>query len=109
MTHAAKTEKNLTLAICLALSMSSSHAQFGAVLNLSDINGINGFVINGVSEIDRSGVSVSNAGDVNGDGMDDLIIGANYASPNDRTEAGSSYVVFGSDLIFTNDFEIKNL
>jgi hypothetical protein len=32
-----------------------------------------GFVINGESANDDSGRSVSNAGDVNGDGLDDLI------------------------------------
>jgi hypothetical protein len=36
---------------------------------------------------DLSGSSVSSAGDVNGDGLDDLIIGAH--------NAGKSYVVFG--------------
>jgi hypothetical protein len=35
-----------------------------------------GFVINGESENDYSGRSVSSAGDVNGDGLDDLIVGA---------------------------------
>jgi hypothetical protein len=39
-------------------------------------NPIGGFVINGGSENDNSGCSVSNAGDVNGDGLDDLIVGA---------------------------------
>jgi hypothetical protein len=39
---------------------------------------------------DRSGWSVSSAGDVNGDGLDDLIVGAWDA----KTEAGKSYVVF---------------
>jgi hypothetical protein len=34
--------------------------------------GIGGFVINGESARDYSGCSVSNAGDVNGDGLDDL-------------------------------------
>ena len=34
----------------------------------------NGFTINGESVDDYSGVSVSAAGDVNGDGIDDLII-----------------------------------
>jgi hypothetical protein len=34
-----------------------------------------GFVINGESAGDESGYSVSSAGDVNGDGLDDLIVG----------------------------------
>ncbi|BAY74558.1 hemolysin-type calcium-binding region [Nostoc linckia NIES-25] len=68
----------------------------GGILNLSSLNGINGFVINGISEFDQSGISVSNAGDINNDGIDDLIIGAIGASPNGNSFAGQSYVVFGS-------------
>jgi hypothetical protein len=53
------------------------------VINLSAIvAGTGGFVINGESAGDWSGCSVSNAGDVNGDGLDDLIVGAVYADPN---------------------------
>jgi hypothetical protein len=44
---------------------------------------------------DWSGVSVSSAGDINGDGLDDLIIGAQYATPSGKSNAGKSYVVFG--------------
>jgi hypothetical protein len=44
---------------------------------------------------DRSGYSVSSAGDVNGDGLDDLIVGATYADPSGKSNAGKSYVVFG--------------
>jgi len=68
----------------------------GGVLNLSSLNGINGFVLNGIDGNDRSGWSVSSAGDVNGDGLDDLIIGAAQADPNGQPDAGEAYVVFGA-------------
>jgi 2C-methyl-D-erythritol 2,4-cyclodiphosphate synthase len=77
--------------------------------NLTELNGSNGFIINGVSADDRSGVSVSSAGDVNGDNIDDLIIGASYADPNGNSLAGSSYVVFGSDTGFPNPFNLSDL
>ncbi|HCY99836.1 MAG TPA: hypothetical protein DHV56_07580, partial [Rhodobacter sp.] len=66
-----------------------------APLELSDVEaGSGGFVINGVSANDRSGYSVSSAGDVNGDGFDDLIVGAWLDDPN-GTDSGASFVVFG--------------
>jgi hypothetical protein len=49
---------------------------FAANLNLSTLNGSNGFKINGATADDHSGYSVSAAGDVNGDGFGDVIIGA---------------------------------
>jgi hypothetical protein len=57
--------------------------------------GAGGFRIVGVDAYDRSGVSVSGAGDVNGDGLADLIVGAAYADPRGSSAAGESYVVFG--------------
>ena len=44
-------------------------------INLSSVNGTNGFLMHG-EPYDRLGTSVNNAGDVNGDGFDDLIGGA---------------------------------
>jgi hypothetical protein len=52
-------------------------------------------VINGEAAADWSGLSVSSAGDVNGDGLDDLIVGAEGANPSGRSNSGKSYVVFG--------------
>ena len=54
--------------------------------------------IKGIAELDRSGYSVSSAGDVDGDGLDDVIIGAPWAAPDGVTSAGESYLVYGSAL-----------
>ncbi|MBX9257495.1 FG-GAP repeat protein [Desmonostoc muscorum CCALA 125] len=86
-----------------------SNSGFGASFNLSSLNGSNGFVIKGIDTGDRSGSSVSSAGDINGDGIDDLIIGAYGASPNGQDRAGSSYVVFGSNSGFGASFNLSSL
>ena len=72
-------------------------------------DGSTGFVINGVAEQDKSGVSVASAGDVNGDGIDDLIIGADSADPSDQSNAGASYVVFGKPSGFDASFDLASL
>ena len=74
----------------------SSNVGSGGSLNLSDLDGTNGFVINGTDRADRFGISVNGAGDLNGDGVDDVIIGATYADPNGVPQAGKTYVVFGA-------------
>jgi len=83
--------------VLLAGSAQSLHAgsPFPAALELSSLDGTNGYVLNGIDADDRSGTSVSSAGDVNGDGVDDLIIGAWGADFNGNSNAGESYVVFG--------------
>jgi hypothetical protein len=66
------------------------------VVSLSDVlQGVGGFVLEGEAEDDRSGYSVSGAGDVNGDGLADVIIGAYRATPNELVAAGRTYLVFG--------------
>ena len=54
--------------------------------------------------VGRRGWSVSGAGDVNGDGIDDLLIGAKQADPNGQSGAGESYVVFGRATGFPATF-----
>ncbi len=66
--------------------------------NLANLGG-GGITIFGVDANDHSGYSVGSAGDVNGDGFDDVIIGADRAraANNAKYGAGETYVVFGND------------
>jgi glycosylphosphatidylinositol phospholipase D len=71
-----------------------------AALDLTALNGFDGFAFRGAHPVDHLGYAVSSAGDVNGDGVDDILIGAFAASPEGRPFAGESYVVFGSQAGF---------
>ncbi|MEO8376463.1 MAG: VCBS repeat-containing protein [Candidatus Sumerlaeota bacterium] len=57
--------------------------------------GSGGFRIEGAAAQNHLGGSVSAAGDVNGDGLSDLIVGAYNANPGSSAGAGISYVLFG--------------
>jgi len=81
---------------------------FSAAINLSSLNGSSGFRLDGMAKFDRLGVSVSTAGDVNGDGFDDVIVGANFADPN-GVNSGSSYVVFGKTSGFSAAMDLSTL
>ena len=61
----------------------------------ADINGENGFTVSGKSLGDLSGKNVCSAGDVNGDGISDLLIGVPSSAPNDIAFAGSVYLIYG--------------
>ncbi len=66
-----------------------------------DLNrlGSAGIVLSGVASFDQVGSSVSGAGDVNGDGFDDFLIGAAKASVNGIAAAGKSYLIFGGSSL----------
>lgn len=79
----------------------STHVVFGttagfpATLAVTALDGSNGFRLDGAADYDRSGYSVAGTGDVNGDGIDDLVIGARSSDPS-GPGSGSSFVVFGN-------------
>ena len=84
---------------------------FTSVLEPSDLNGLNGF------SFDSAATFVSSAGDVNGDGIVDMLVGNARAGANELPAAGVSYVVYGrrgafptllspSELDGTNGFAI---
>ena len=74
----------------------------GGTVKLADLDGSKGFTIYGENDGDRTGQSVSGAGDINGDSIDDFIIGANGG-------AGRAYVVFGNSSGFPSNFSLASL
>lgn len=81
-------------------SFSGTHVVFGSdvgfqrTLDVKSLDGSNGFrFASGATDLKR-------AGDVNGDGLADFLVGNANASPNGLTGAGVSYVIFGSDSAF---------
>jgi hypothetical protein len=83
-------------------------AGFASNVDLSGLDGSNGFKLSGVAAYDQSGRSVASAGDINGDGFDDVIVGAPFADPN-GTRSGASYVVFGKEGGFAANIELSSL
>jgi hypothetical protein len=73
---------------------------FGNTIDVSKIDGLNGFTIAGTQDFERVGQAVSAAGDVNGDGFDDILIGDLGGNPYGST-SGSAFVIYGGD--FRND------
>ncbi|MBX7158482.1 MAG: integrin alpha [Verrucomicrobiae bacterium] len=82
---------------------------FSPVIALNSLNGNNGFIINGINPNDFSGSSLDGAGDINGDGINDLIIGARGADPNSKIDAGQCYVIFGKTTPFEPTFSLNSL
>ncbi|WP_272867681.1 Ig-like domain-containing protein [Crenothrix polyspora] len=77
-----------------------------ADVDLANLNGSNGFIINSTalgstssiianSQDAQLGFSISNGGDVNGDGVDDFIISAPGADNGATTDTGAAYLVYG--------------
>ena len=75
-----------------------------ASIDLSKIGSGGGFRIDGAVTTDRLGSAVARAGDMNGDGLSDVIVGAREADNRGRSASGSAYVIFGkptSDAVDT--------
>lgn len=81
-----------------------------AVTALASLTGSNGFAIKAGAANDHTGLSVAAAGDVNGDGRGDILMGADGADQNSRGNSGSSYVLLGGlDTSSTATVDIDGL
>ena len=82
---------------------------YASDFDVSLLDGTNGFRVQGVNPEDRLGYGGANpAGDVNNDGIDDLIITTPYADP-DSTNTGSAYVIYGKNGGFSADLSVDML
>ncbi len=70
-----------------------------SAVNISALNGTNGFIIPGIFSHGQSGPVAS--GDINGDGLGDLVVGTPYAASNGQSGAGLVVVVFGANKTVT--------
>ncbi|MES2572752.1 MAG: integrin alpha, partial [Verrucomicrobiota bacterium] len=81
---------------------------FAPSLSLSALNGANGAVFRGVAANDIAGVSVGGAGDLNGDGLADFVIGASGANAA-GAYSGAAYVIYGKTAAFAPAVELSGL
>ena len=86
----------------LAVATLDAGAGANAVLQLSELDGNNGFRMDGLADSDKHGAALSAAGDINGDGLDDFVVSSFGAEPAGKY-SGSTYVVFGTDSAFPAD------
>ena len=95
---------------------------FPSVVSLDRLSAADGFVIQCGTDGERCGISVAWAGDVNHDGVGDMIVGAHsapgYAVPQHpdaafrkgpyEKQAGAAYIIFGS-RIFPTALDVRDL
>ena len=80
-----------------------SSAGFDRTLDVASLDGSNGFVV------ETSATDIKRAGDVNGDGLPDFIVGNANATPNSLTGAGASYVIFGRSTGYPASLSLASL
>lgn len=83
-------------------------APASTVFDLTTLNGANGFVANGAVAQEQAGDKVGGGGDFNGDGFDDLLIGAIHSSAGGMN-SGAVYVVFGKATGFAASIDLGTL
>ncbi|KRA83728.1 FG-GAP-like repeat-containing protein [Altererythrobacter sp. Root672] len=67
-----------------------------AVISLATLSPSDGFLVRGKEGGDASATDISAAGDLNGDGIGDLLVGSPYADPvGAQFNSGNAYIVFG--------------
>ncbi|WP_281310417.1 HYR domain-containing protein [Flavobacterium flavigenum] len=75
----------------------------------SILDGANGFKIDGKAAKDDLGFKTKSAGDINGDGIPDIMIGAPGADFGGASNVGEIYVIFGGSGFSFDSFDVSTL
>lgn len=65
--------------------------------SLITLDGVEGIIVRGEVPGDMLGTAVAGIGDIDGDGLDDVVLGARDAQRDLGEETGAAYVVFGAE------------
>lgn len=77
----------------------AAETSLDGILNISSLTPLQGVVFKGIDEGDLAGDGITRAGDVNGDGVEDIAIGARQASRGASPEVGEVYVLSGARIV----------
>lgn len=86
-----------------------STTPFPTPFDLSTLNGSNGFIVNGIASNEGRGATIAGPGDINGDGIDDLIIGSNATTSDEIVIYGTTIfpaTITSNDINGSNGFLI---
>ncbi|PKB17160.1 HYR domain-containing protein [Flavobacterium sp. 5] len=98
------------ITFCLITVSASSYSQSGCLeVPKSILNGTNGFSVEGKTANDDLGDATQSAGDINGDGIADIMIGAPGVDFGGLTDVGEIYVIFGGTGISASTFDVTTL
>lgn len=79
------------------------------VIDQNTLSTSQGIRFNGATALDRVGFSIASAGDLDGNGRDDLVISAPTADPNGSTSAGTTYLIHGKPNALGGDKTVISL
>ncbi|MEX0279861.1 MAG: hypothetical protein AB3N13_01590 [Arenibacterium sp.] len=82
---------------------------FRREVDVSQLDGKNGFAIIGARQADYGAISVDIVGDVNGDGFDDAMMSAHFFDTQEANAAGASFVIFGKAGGFDAEIDVTTL
>jgi hypothetical protein len=76
---------------------------YTGTISLADVNA----EFTGEADGDMAGYAASSVGDVNGDGYDDVLVGAQYNSDGGDL-AGSAYLIYGQAMLYSATISLSN-